>query len=44
MTKYVRYNPENSRMACEEESRQALLGLVVVVEQMGKELSTLNTK
>lgn len=33
---YIGCNPENSRMACEHGSRQALPGLSVVFEQMGE--------
>lgn len=40
---YIGRNPKISRMACEQGSRQALTGLSVVFEQMGKKTCSLNT-
>lgn len=39
---YIGCDPENSRKACEHGSGQALPGLSVVFEQMGKETCSLN--
>lgn len=43
-TAYVRCDPKNSKTAHEHGSRQAPVGRLVVVEQVGKELCSLNTK